>query len=184
MSWKIHVQKAVLVCIFNRISFHSGCEKNINIFCILEGIFPNCICLNGKIYDHKHSICLEIDRSKCPKRSSGYPNCKCEEGYQLDNIHWYCRPWYLETITKVIYKTHSTCQEYYQWNGTECTRKHCPQNSIDPHQYYPNCTFGSIEINDNKAPPPLCSPGEIYSYPKCHKACEAFSELILSIASL
>lgn len=150
----------------------------MKLICILEkGTFPNCVCSDGKIYDHKHSVCLEIDRSKCPKRSSGYPNCKCEEGYQLDDIHWYCRPWYLETTTK-IYKTYPTCQEYYHWNGTECTRKHCPPNSIDQNHYYPNCRFSSIKLYDNTTPAPLCSSGETYSYPKCHKTCEAFSEII------
>lgn len=27
------------------------------------------------------------------------PNCRCEDKYVLDEVHWYCRPWYLEPTT-------------------------------------------------------------------------------------
>lgn len=36
------------------------------------------------------------------------PNCKCEDKYVFDEIHWYCRPWYLETTTEHIIRNYTT----------------------------------------------------------------------------
>lgn len=81
---------------------------------------------------------MDLDRTKCPKRSSGQPpHCNCEEGYQLDDIHWYCRPWYLN----VTHSFENSCEPYHNWNGTRCIKIPCPSYSLTPQLFLPNCSY-------------------------------------------
>lgn len=127
-------------------------------------------------------ICLDIDRSKCPKRSVGtVPNCKCEEGYKLDDIHWYCRPWYLnETGGGYIDGGVQLCPTFHIWNGKQCEPIRCPN---DRTLLYPHCTtytngqvfpHSSCPTGQNytiEKPYCHCPNDQDYTYPICHERC-------------
>lgn len=135
-----------------------------------KGNYPNCNCI-GKVYDPHNSICLDLDRTKCPKRSSGQPpHCNCEDGYQLDNIHWYCRPWYLN----VTHPFENSCEPYQNWNGTHCINIPCPSYSLTPQLFLPNCSYvvpnGQVDIyNDDQ----VTARNEIYG-----SHCPAYRKLM------
>lgn len=124
-------------------------------------------------------ICLEIDRTKCPKHSSGsVPNCKCEEGYKLDHIHWYCRAWYLNDTRGYIDGHIQTCPTFTVWDGTNCQPIRCPN---DRTRLYPNCTEYERVVPRVSCPvgqnytleKPYCHcPNDLdYTYPVCHERC-------------
>lgn len=125
---------------------------------------------------------MDIDRSKCPKRSVGsVPNCKCEEGYQLDDIHWYCRPWYLNDTRGEFIHVGPTpyCEAFHLWDGTKCEHIRCPN---DRDRLYPDCAEENNVIPARVACPPgqnytierpycHCPNDQDYTYPICHERC-------------
>lgn len=113
-----------------------------------------------------------MDRTKCPKRSVGEPpHCKCEDGYQLDDIHWYCRPWYLN----VTHADELKCEQDKIWNGTHCAKIPCPKYlNYQEERFYPNCTYYAPP-----APPthyPLTTPPNEVICPGCGSICPAYRE--------
>lgn len=133
-------------------------------------------------------ICLDIDRSKCPKRSVGtVPNCKCEEGYKLDDIHWYCRPWYLnETGGGYIDGGVQLCPTFHIWNGKQCEPIRCPN---DRNLLYPNCTTYTYDPHPRMSCPTgqnytiekpycHCPDDQDYTYPICHERCLPNSKVL------
>lgn len=108
--------------------------------------------INKKRY---FQICLDIDRTKCPKRSVGSaPHCKCEEGYQLDNIHWYCRAWYLnDTRGGHAVGPLPQCPVFHTWDGSKCEPIRCPNNR---ELLFPHCTDSHVHIDY----PSTCPPGQ------------------------
>lgn len=117
---------------------------------------------------------MDIDRSKCPKRSVGSPpECKCEEGYKLDDIHWYCRPWYLNdtrgeyiNVGPIPY-----CAPFHLWDGSKCEPIRCPN---DHARFYPDC----VEDHTYIPRPSSCPPGQNYTIerPYCHCTDEKYPE--------
>lgn len=67
------------------------------------------------------------------------PNCECPAQYELDDIHWICRPWYLKPTTTTYRPivTHKPVQV------------RCPQNSLNPEEYVPFCRF-NITVSQQK----------------------------------
>lgn len=54
----------------------------------------------GRTFETTKRICTVVNRNGCPAGSTGSPpNCKCQDKYVFDDIHWYCRPWYLKVPT-------------------------------------------------------------------------------------
>lgn len=128
---------------------------------------------------------MDIDRTKCPHHSSGSPpNCRCEEGYQLDNIHWYCRAWYLnDTRGSHGFVQIPQCPVFHIWDGSKCEPIRCPNNRelLFPHctitdggrTYQTNCPPGQNVTNEK----PYCHcPNDLdYTFPVCHERCAAMS---------
>lgn len=173
-----------------------------------SGVFPNCVCKLGKVYDHQHSvskntsifkmpymwfecilsqICLDIDRSKCPKRSVGtVPHCECEEGYQLDDIHWYCRAWYLnDTDGSFNSSSVKFCPTFQILVDGHCEPIHCPNNRT---LIYPNCTYGYEPVVPRivcptgqkytiEKPYCHCPDDQDYTFPICHERCAPNSKI-------
>lgn len=126
-------------------------------------------------------ICLDIDRTKCPKRSVGtVPHCDCEEGYKLDEIHWYCRPWYLNETGGGHFGDVTLCPVFHIWNGKECEPIRCPN---DRTRLYPDCTTYTDEPYHHHANCPVgqnytiekpychCPDDQDYTFPICHERC-------------
>lgn len=136
---------------------------------------------------------MDIDRTKCPKRSTGtVPHCKCEEGYKLDNIHWYCRAWYLnDTEGGFNFGTVQHCPVYSIWDGKKCEPIHCPN---DHTLLYPHCTTSYEPVNPHlhcptgqnytiEKPYCHCPNDQDYTYPFCHERCELNSKHFKCVVS-
>lgn len=101
-----------------------------------EGVYPHCVCTEGKVYDAFRDACVNVDRSKCPQGSSNVNGkCICENvgdyKYEMDEIFWICRPWYIPTTstttsTTTIRPTYTTPQP------------RCPYHQSGE---YPNCVW-------------------------------------------
>lgn len=65
------------------------------------------------------------------------PNCQCPTGYQLDDIHWICRPWYLKPRTTTHIPIHIPSP----------APVHCPQGSLNPEDFVPYCRFNFTVSN-------------------------------------
>lgn len=110
-------------------------------------------------------VCFELDRTKCPKHSVGtVPNCKCEEGYKLDDIYWYCRPWYLNDTRGGFNDGPPHCPPFHLFDGSKCEHIRCPN---DRTLLYPNCTINDYPYVPT---PSSCPPGQNYTIerPYCH----------------
>ncbi|XP_055294931.1 adhesive plaque matrix protein-like [Sitodiplosis mosellana] len=138
------------------------------------GFYPNCNCGLGKTFDRNNKKCTGIDRSVCPKGASGIaPNCKCEPKYAFDEIHWYCRPWYLSTTRPTTtYKPPPAvlrCSAYQYGVYPDCHYKPCPSNALNPQDHEPYCRFNFTYVEYKH-----CGEGLVGNYPDCYKPCPAY----------
>lgn len=103
-------------------------------------------------------------------KSGTPPNCKCDETFVFDEIHWYCRPWYLSTTTHipVTYKYEPTCNAYQTGVYPDCHWLPCPKNALNPDGFQPNCRYNYTVTFK------ACEPGLVGSYPDCYKPCPAY----------
>lgn len=77
-------------------------------------------------HHHFHSLWAFSGLSGTP------PNCECPIQYQLDDIHWICRPWYLKpTIPTTRRPIYTPAPVRYR----------CPEHSLNPDAYVPYCRF-------------------------------------------
>lgn len=92
-----------------------------------EGTFPACICGEGKVYVPEKDECVFVDRSQCPAGSRKVNNkCVCDNvnefKYELDEIFWICRPWYIPTTNAPP----TPCQTHQHRVGDKCEWDRCP----------------------------------------------------------
>lgn len=100
-----------------------------------EGTYPHCVCTQGKVYDARRDACVDSDRTQCPRGAELVNGkCKCNDidgyKYEMDDIFWICRPWYIQTTTTT---TTSTTPR-----TTTTIAPRCPYHQSG---IYPNCVW-------------------------------------------
>lgn len=100
------------------------------------------------------------------------PNCECAETFAFDEIHWYCRPWYLSTSTVTPEIITPQCNAFQIGTYPDCQWRPCPSNSLNPNEREPNCKYNyTIGFKP-------CDNGLVGTYPDCHQPCPAHREFI------
>lgn len=104
------------------------------------------------------------------------PNCNCGETYVFDEVHWYCRPWYLSTTRAPT--THATykpipfvprCGASQYGTYPDCHWRHCPKHAINPQDFEPHCRY-DVRYVEYKP----CPAGLVGAPPNCYKPCPAY----------
>ncbi|XP_031635744.1 extensin-like [Contarinia nasturtii] len=135
------------------------------------GIYPNCNCGVGKKFDVEKQLCTAIDRNVCPKGSYGdAPHCQCPPTFAFDEIHWFCRPWYLSTTAapKVYTPPPPSCGAYQYGTYPDCHYRPCPKHSLNPEEFEPHCKYN---YTHHVYTP--CPQGQVGSPPNCYTPCPA-----------
>lgn len=104
--------------------------------------------------------------------SGSPPNCECDETFVFDEIHWYCRPWYLKTTTEEVVPGEPQCNAFQYGTYPDCHWRPCPSNSLNPDDHEPNCKYNyTIGLKP-------CDNGLVGTYPDCHQPCPEHRKFI------
>lgn len=101
------------------------------------------------------------------------PNCKCGAAFVFDEVHWYCRPWYLNSTAKMEPAT-PQCNAFQFGTYPNCHWRPCRKDALNPNDHEPNCRY-----NYTKFVP--CPHGMVGTPPDCHLPCPEHRKFITTI---
>lgn len=100
------------------------------------------------MYVPQRDECVVVDRTQCPVGSRKVNNkCVCDNvndfKYELDEIFWICRPWYIPTTRPPP----TPCPSYQHRVGDRCEWDRCPAGYISKSGEFGTIADENIRIN-------------------------------------